>query len=1595
MRTSKWKLRKQPRAAKNVNPLRLEILEPRMLLSGNALSDLLAAYPLAHADPKSLWGGGDISISPQAEIQSAGEDPIPAASSITLPSNSLNPLDTITYDTRADGMPILNSLPGAPGNIFLDFDGDVAADHTWDPFNTEGTGATFTVAEQAIIVEAWRQVADFYSMFDVNVTTIQPDVDNQATAWHVITPSYNNGGLAWGIYPNTTPGSMSDGNWSPFNVQEAIAHEIGHTFGCGHISKYDTLGNNIQEYAVFSDPLHGSIMGGCGGVVNKWSYWHATAWYNPGGASYLQDDMYGVQTYGYIAHLIDANAPTGYTGDGIRSDDWGGTIATAHAMDSTGSIQVSSGILERPTDADAYSFTSAGGRYLITVGRDFHNGPDLKLSIYNSSGALIAGEDADPRDQPYAMANDQYISLDLPADTYYAVVESHGNYDDLGKYVVRVDPLLAGSAWSVDGVGLTALPGYATYNSSTDAYTLAGSGYFIYPSTSSSIGGTADSFQFEYQTLQGDGQIIAKVSGLSSVDNPKAGIMIRDSLDSNAMSAALIFNSASPNKAYFYYRSSAGGSTSTSSLTAYTSYYLKLVRSGNSFSAWVSSTGSSWSQVGSTRTIAMGQTVYIGLASTANLNSWGHNTDPTGPQLNAATFTNVSLSATGTGVLNPTPTVDPGLAVPGALTVTGRTASSISLSWSNVSGETGYRVERSANGVQFTQVGTTAADVTTYTDSALIDPNTGLPLYQNYFYRVRAQSASGYSAPSAAVNTTPRAGPVSSLVVNSISASQLVLDWSDASGETGYRVERSPDGTSGWTAIHTVGTNVPSYTNSGLSAYTRYYYRVVTLDSSGDAGISDVASNFTRLADVTGLTFTTKESYQMAFQWNAVAGAASYRIERSTNGSSYTTLTSTWTQTNYTDNNVSPTHEYYYRVTALNAEIEGKAKTIFAASPAAAGLPTPWSTQDIGAVSSSGAAQYNNGVFTLIASGDEIWDSTDEFRYVYKSVSGDFSYTTQVTSVEDTSYWSKAGLMIRESTAVGARHAMIYISPHLAVFQWRSTANTNISDVYGPSVTAPYYVRITRSGNTYTGEISPNGSSDWTTVGSKTFTMNTTVLLGFALCSRNDDTLNTSTFTIPAEANTAPTVDAPAAAAPNPVTGTTAVLSARGADDHGEANLTYTWTATSKPTGAPNPTYSRNGTNAAQSTTVTFGLSGNYTFRVTMTDTGGLSVTSTVPVTVNDNIPAPWQSQDVGAVAAAGSAGYSAGTFTVIGSGADIWNTADEFRFVYIELTGDRTVIARVASVETTNSWAKAGVMIRDSLDAGSMQASTFITPGNGAVFQYRSSVGGSSYSGGSSSSITAPYWVKITRSGNSFTSFISATGTSWTQLGSAVTINMTGSVYVGLAVTSHNDGVLNTSTFDNVSVSNSAPTVATPAAASPDTVAGATTNLSVLGADDYGEANLTYTWTATTLPSGAAQPTYSVNGTNAAKNSIATFSQAGGYVLQVTITDGGGLTATSAVPVTVNQTLTSITVDPASVQLPPGGTRQFSATGFDQFGDPLSSLPTIAWSADEGEITPSGLYTASGTTTTDTVHATSGSISGTATVNVVNNPPTIVNSAA
>ncbi|OHB83000.1 MAG: hypothetical protein A2Z38_07955 [Planctomycetes bacterium RBG_19FT_COMBO_48_8] len=169
------------------------------------------------------------------------------------------------------------------------------------------------------------------------------------------------------------------------------------------------------------------------------------------------------------------------------------------------------------------------------------------------------------------------------------------------------------------------------------------------------------------------------------------------------------------------------------------------------------------------------------------------------------------------------------------------------------------------------------------------------------------------------------------------------------------------------------------------------------------------------------------------------------------------------------------------------------------------------------------------------------------------------------------------------------------------------------------------------------------------------------------------------------------------------------------------------------------------------------------------------------------------------------------GTYTMTGSGTDIWDVSgigtgyhDEFHFAYKTLTGAGSIVAKVNSVQNTNGWAKAGVMIRETLDADSAHAMVVVTPAQGVSFQRRNVTGDTS-ADDTTAGISAPYWVKIERdlSGN-FTTYSSTNGSTWQMQGTPDNISMSSNVYIGLAVTSHNAALTCQAVFSNVTTTGS-----------------------------------------------------------------------------------------------------------------------------------------------------------------------------------------------
>jgi hypothetical protein len=167
-----------------------------------------------------------------------------------------------------------------------------------------------------------------------------------------------------------------------------------------------------------------------------------------------------------------------------------------------------------------------------------------------------------------------------------------------------------------------------------------------------------------------------------------------------------------------------------------------------------------------------------------------------------------------------------------------------------------------------------------------------------------------------------------------------------------------------------------------------------------------------------------------------------------------------------------------------------------------------------------------------------------------------------------------------------------------------------------------------------------------------------------------------------------------------------------------------------------------------------------------------------------------------------------AGTYTMTATGTDIWDAADEFHYAFKSLAGIGTIEAQVLSIDNTDPWAKAGVMIRETLEPGSKFAAVYITPGNGCRFHGRidsntDATSDTSVATAEQIAITAPYWIKLERdlSGN-FRGYYSSDGLTWKSMSwNPQPIAMSSNVYIGLAVTSHNTAATCQATFANVKI--------------------------------------------------------------------------------------------------------------------------------------------------------------------------------------------------
>ncbi|MFZ2657832.1 MAG: glycosyl hydrolase [Victivallales bacterium] len=352
-------------------------------------------------------------------------------------------------------------------------------------------------------------------------------------------------------------------------------------------------------------------------------------------------------------------------------------------------------------------------------------------------------------------------------------------------------------------------------------------------------------------------------------------------------------------------------------------------------------------------------------------------------------------------------------------------------------------------------------------------------------------------------------------------------------------------------------------------------------------------------------------------------------------------------------------------------------------------------------VPSSEAVDQAGGTMTISASGSGIGGVADSFDFVHETLVGNGQIVARLLGVSQINASSKAGLMIREKPSegfsAGSKSVLMSYAPGNGfVLTSRSTENGGSSTWAGGWAYLPYWLKLVRCGDRFTGYKSPDGVT-WTMVGYADVSMGAAVEIGLAVTSHDKTLSATSNF---------------------------------------------------------------------------------------------------------DNIRVDrWSSCDIGAIGVPGSETFdpATGTYGVTGSGAGIGGTSDAFRFVYQALDGDGEIVARIRGISRINDSSKAGLMIRETLSAGSRSALISYAPGSGFLLTSRSTENGgsSTWAGGWAPD---PVWLKLQRHGNLFVGYKSADGIAWTYVGQ-YSIPMTQTVYVGMAASSCSKWLLGSATFDSMKV--------------------------------------------------------------------------------------------------------------------------------------------------------------------------------------------------
>jgi len=247
--------------------------------------------------------------------------------------------------------------------------------------------------------------------------------------------------------------------------------------------------------------------------------------------------------------------------------------------------------------------------------------------------------------------------------------------------------------------------------------------------------------------------------------------------------------------------------------------------------------------------------------------------------------------------------------------------------------------------------------------------------------------------------------------------------------------------------------------------------------------------------------------------WSAMAGATHYSVQRRmASGGPFETIVTDLSATSFTDPSHSSGAMKSYRIIshAGTYASEPSAEVGFVFS----GLPAGWNQQDIGSVGLAGNTTFSGDIITLQGSGSDIWEAADGFHFLSQSISGDFVITARIASMSNTDYWAKAGLMVREFSSPSSEHVSLLVNPpdgnRIRLYS-RESDGGNTSEVELSTDGAPKWLRLKRIDNLFVGQQSVDGVT-WSNTQNKIVNMNSQLMVGLVVSSKNNSLLNTAIF---------------------------------------------------------------------------------------------------------------------------------------------------------------------------------------------------------------------------------------------------------------------------------------------------------------------------------------------------------------------------------------------------------------------------------------------------------------------------------------------------